>query len=398
MPVHSIYVIVRCINIRDLIIGAYTTSRGIPFIRDEIADFIRRRDGKEGDRDYTSPDNIFMSDGASPAVQQSLRMLIRDASSGVMIPIPQYPLYSATIPLLGGKQVPYYLDEANNWTMRVSELEQAMTRAREQGVHPRGLVVINPGNPTGQCLEHRDMEAILDFAARHKLVLLADEVYQDNVYASKPFLSFKKVLHGMGTQHRHNVELLSFHSVSKGMLGECGKRGGYLEMTNIDPAVVEQYYKLSSIGLCPNVTGQLVVSLMVNPPRPGEPSHTLYHQERSASYDSLKRRAELVVKQLNQLEGIQCNPAEGAMYAFPRITIPRRAVELAKAEGHAPDAWYCLQLLARTGMVVVPGSGFGQQPDTFHFRTTFLPPEESIQNVLNDFKSFHTDFMNKYRD
>jgi aspartate/methionine/tyrosine aminotransferase len=206
------------------------------------------------------------------------------------------------------------------------------------------------------------------------------------------------VLHGMGAQHRHNVELLSFHSVSKGMLGECGKRGGYVEMTNIDPAVVEQYYKLSSIGLCPNVTGQLVVSLMVNPPKAGEPSHAQYYRERSAIYDSLKRRAELVVKQLNQLEGIQCNTAEGAMYAFPRITIPRRAIELAKAEGHAPDAWYCLQLLARTGMVVVPGSGFGQRPDTFHFRTTFLPSEESIQQVLNDFKAFHTDFMNKYRD
>jgi alanine transaminase len=289
------------------------------------------------------------------------------------------------------------LDEAHNWTMRVAELEQAVARAREQGVQPRGLVVINPGNPTGQCLEQRDMEAILDFAARHKLVLLADEVYQDNVYTHKPFVSFKKVLHGMGSQ-RHAVELLSFHSVSKGMLGECGKRGGYVEMTNIDAGVAEQYYKLSSIGLCPNVTGQLVVSCMVNPPRPGEPSHALYHQERDAIYQSLKRRAQLVVQQLNQLEGIQCNPAEGAMYAFPRITLPRRAIELAKSEGQAPDTWYCLQLLARTGMVVVPGSGFGQAPDTFHFRTTFLPSEESIQSVLNEFKAFHTDFMNQYRD
>jgi alanine transaminase len=143
-----------------------------------------------------------------------------------------------------------------------------------------------------------------------------------------------------------------------------------------------------------------MLSLKVNPPKPGDISYPLYAKERDAIVSSLKRRAEMIHTALNQLEGITCNAAEGAMYAFPRIRLPRRAVEAAARAGYgnAPDTWYCLQLLAQTGIVVVPGSGFGQRPGTYHFRTTFLPPEEMLPDVLAAFKSFHTKFMDEYRD
>jgi hypothetical protein len=99
------------------------------------------------------------------------------------------------------------------------------------------------------------MESIIDVCHRERLVLLADEVYQENVYVShKSFVSFKRVLHDMGPRYA-NQELMSFHSVSKGFVGECGKRGGYVEMTNIDEDVLQEYYKLCSINLCPNVLG-----------------------------------------------------------------------------------------------------------------------------------------------
>mmetsp|Transcript_7404 Transcript_7404/g.10258 ORF Transcript_7404/g.10258 Transcript_7404/m.10258 type:complete len:228 (+) Transcript_7404:3-686(+) len=227
---------------------------------------------------------------------------------------------------------------------------------------------------------------------------MADEVYQENVYIKerKPFVSFKKVLKSMGEEY-NDFELFSFHSISKGFVGECGQRGGYLEAVNIDADVRQQLYKVSSISLCPNVSGQLLMEVMVNPPQPGQQSYDTYVKERDAIYDSLKRRAEKLVSFLNTLEGVRCNPAEGAMYAFPQITIPPRAVEEAKKLGKKPDEFYAISLLDAAGVVVVPGSGFGQKDGTWHFRTTFLPPENQIENVLGKVAAFHSDFMNKWK-
>jgi len=227
-------------------------------------------------------------------------------------------------------------------------------------------------------------------------VLLADEVYQTNAY-TKPWLSFKKVLRDMGPKYQ-DTELISFHSVSKGVIGECGHRGGFMELVGIDDEVKQQFYKLASISLCPNLVGQIVVDLMVQPPEPGQPSYELYHKETTEIFDSLKRRALRLAKAFNQLEGVTCNDAEGAMYLFPRVRLPKKAVEEAKKHNKAPDAFYSLSLLDHTGICVVPGSGFGQKDGTFHFRTTFLPPEDKIDTVVTAIAKFHEDFTNKYRD
>jgi aspartate/methionine/tyrosine aminotransferase len=332
--------------------GAYTNSQGLPIIRQQVASFIQRRDGFP-----SHPDNIFLTDGASPAVQMCLRLMIRGPNDGIMIPIPQYPLYSASIPLFGGSQVEYYLDEENSWGLSVAELEKGYETAKAKGVEPRALVIINPGNPTGQVLPLEDMKGVIDFCKRRRVVLLADEVYQENVYQPeiKSFHSFKKVLCSMGPGYADTVELISFHSVSKGMIGECGKRGGYLELTNIHSEVTAQLYKLASISLCPNVVGQIVMGLVVNPPKEGETSFALYKKERDDIYNSLKRRAQKLIAALNKLEGVSCNQAEGAMYAFPQITLPPRAITAAKSQGKQPDMLYASELLDETGICLVPG-------------------------------------------
>jgi aspartate/methionine/tyrosine aminotransferase len=101
--------------------------------------------------------------------------------------------------------------------------------ARKKGVQVRGLVVINPGNPTGTILSKQEMKDIIAFCRDNRIVLLADEVYQENVYSEKPWYSFKGVLGELSEPERRGVEMVSFHSVSKGLLGECGRRGGYFE-------------------------------------------------------------------------------------------------------------------------------------------------------------------------
>jgi len=197
--------------------GAYSNSQGLPIVRKHVAKFIEGRDGYPADAN-----DIFLTDGASAGVSRLLNIIIRGKEDGIMIPIPQYPLYSASIPLFGGSQLNYYLDEEKEWGLEVSSLQRVYDDAKKKSITPRALVIINPGNPTGSCLEVANMREILEFCHKNKVLLMADEVYQANSYV-KPFTSFKKVLRQMGKQYE-TLELVSFHSVSKGGIGECGKR------------------------------------------------------------------------------------------------------------------------------------------------------------------------------
>jgi aspartate/methionine/tyrosine aminotransferase len=356
-------------------LGAYTESRGFRFVRQAVADFVHERDGIPADAEH-----VFLTDGASKGVQSVLRLVVDGPADGVMIPIPQYPLYSASITLLAGSMVPYYLDEAREWSLSRQALETAHAEAVARGIRVRAIAVINPGNPTGAVLDESNVAMVLDFARTHGLSVLADEVYQENVYRpTDRFVSFASVLVRRGIL---DVPLFSFHSVSKGFFGECGHRGGYLECRNVPPDVMGQIEKLQSVALCANSAGQLVTWVMVRPPRPGDPSFALFDRERRGILDSLKLRASMLEKGLNAIPGIQCNALTGAMYAFPRITLPPGTT----------DAEYCLALLEETGICVVPGSGFGQLPGTCHFRTTILPPQEEIETVVRKLAAFHASF------
>jgi len=374
-------------------IGAYSDSRGVPGIRQEVADFIAARDGHPSD-----PDSIFLSDGASPSVKMILNTLIRGKSDGILCPIPQYPLYSASTTLLGGTLVPYYLNEANGWSLDLDELRNSLEKARAEHITVRALVVINPGNPTGQCLAVENVNSIIEFARKEKLVLMADEVYQDNIYQSEhPFVSFKKALMDMGPPVCNEVELVSFHTISKGYLGECGLRGGYMELTNIHPDTVAEMYKVASISLCPNLLGQVAMALQVNPPKSSDPSYKAWEAEKTYQLESLKRRAHMMTDAWNSLEGVTCNFTEGAMYSFPNITMPQKALDAAAKAGKPADAFYCLELLEGTGVLTVPGTGFGQKEGSYHLRTTILPLEAKMPEVIEKMKSFHASFMDKYR-
>ncbi|KAI9274794.1 pyridoxal phosphate-dependent transferase [Phascolomyces articulosus] len=375
-------------------VGAYSHSQGLPHIRENIAKFLERRDGFPA-----NPEHIYLTQGASSGVQNVLQMLTENEKSGIMIPIPQYPLYSATLSLINATPVPYYLKEEQDWGLSVAELKKSVDESRAKGVDVRALAIINPGNPTGQCLTEGNMREIVDFCKAENLVLLADEVYQTNIYKpeQRPFHSFKKVLRSMGEEY-NDVELFSFHSTSKGMIGECGRRGGYLECVNIDEGVLQQLYKVASISLCPNVHGQIMTDLMTNPPVEGDASYELYNKEVNGIYESLRRRATKLASCFNGLENVTCNDAEGAMYLFPRVRIPNKAIEAAKEAGVAADAFYALKMLEATGVCVIPGSGFGQEPNTWHFRSTFLPEEHLFDQFCSNIEKFHKEFMNEYRD
>ncbi|XP_010682426.2 glutamate--glyoxylate aminotransferase 2 [Beta vulgaris subsp. vulgaris] len=375
-------------------LGAYSDSRGIPGVRKEIAEFIGRRDGYPSD-----PELIFLTDGASKGVMQILNAIIRGQSDGILVPVPQYPLYSATISLLGGSLVPYYLEETANWGLDINNLRDSIRQATFKGITVRAMVIINPGNPTGQCLSEANLKEIVNFCIQEKLVLIADEVYQQNIYQDeRPFISARKVLMNMGLPMSKELQLVSFHTVSKGYWGECGQRGGYFEMTNIPQESVDEIYKIASIALSPNVPGQIFLGLMVNPPKPGDISYLRYEQESKGILESLRKRARIMTDGFNSCRNVVCNFTEGAMYSFPQICLPPKAIEDAKKAGKHPDVFYCLKLLEATGISTVPGSGFGQKEGVFHMRTTILPAEEDMPAIMDSFKKFNDAFMEQYED
>eukprot|EP00058_Branchiostoma_floridae_P002033 XP_002587521.1 hypothetical protein BRAFLDRAFT_99414 [Branchiostoma floridae] len=399
-------------------LGSYSDSVGVEVIRKDIAAYIERRDGFPSD-----PDNIFLSTGASDAIKNMVKLMVRGEGrdqTGVMIPIPQYPLYSAVVAELNAVQVNYYLDEDNNWALDIAELERSVKEAREHCT-PRVLCVINPGNPTGQVLSKKNVQEIIKFAAREHLFLMADEVYQDNIYADGcvvyqdniyadgcAFHSFKKTLFELGPEYA-GLELASFHSTSKGYMGECGFRGGYMEVINMDPQVKLQLKKLVSTKLCPPVSGQATMDCVVNPPQPGEPSYESFIKEKTAVLKSLAERAKLVAETFNSIEGVTCNTVQGAMYAFPRIHLPPRAVEKAKKKvqlilsslfppcspwGSRQMASMLCSCWSRLRYVC----GFGQRDGTYHFRTTILPQPDKLKIFMDAFTAFHNKFLQEYSD
>ncbi|CAH2269521.1 jg19069 [Pararge aegeria aegeria] len=303
-------------------VGSYSPSNGLNLVRRSVAEYLEARDGVAA-----SLEDVYLGSGASDVIKAVLSLFVQDVDGkppAVMIPIPQYPLFSGTLSELGLRQANYYLDEDNDWAIQVQELERSWREASRQ-CHVRALVVINPGNPTGQVLARENMEEIIKFAYDHELFILADEVYQENII-SKPFHSFKKM----------------------------------------------------------------------KPPAPGEASHAGFRREAQAARRRLAARARSAHRVFNSIPGLSCNAIDGAMFAFPRIEIPERAQVAAAEAGLQPDEFYCLRLLEETGVCVVPGSGFGQRPGSFHFRTTILHPRAEFQYMLESVRRFHAAFRQSY--
>lgn len=384
-------VVERAREYRDIIgpsgTGAYTHSQGILGFRKHIAEYIQNRDG------YPSyAGNLFLTNGASSGIAMVLQGLLANNNDAVMIPIPQYPIYSALIAKLGGRQIGYELDESLKWAVSREELDMRLEKARKEGLDVKALAMINPGNPSGNVMTHCDIQVITEFCDEHGIVLLADEVYQANVYAEgAEFVSAKKVALDCGLK---NLQLVSFHSTSKGLIGECGRRGGYMELHHVDPYVQSQLYKLASSDLCSGVVGQIMTSLMIRPPAPGDESYEQFQEENRKIYEGLKERSQKLVEGLNNIPGITCVPAEGAMYAFPRVEVPQKALEKAKELGTTADNLYALSLLEETGICVVPASGFGQAKGRVGFRTTFLHPD--TLKAIDLFAKHHEKFVKDY--
>eukprot|EP00831_Metopus_contortus_P022761 TRINITY_DN2046_c0_g1_i1.p1 TRINITY_DN2046_c0_g1~~TRINITY_DN2046_c0_g1_i1.p1 ORF type:complete len:279 (-),score=48.20 TRINITY_DN2046_c0_g1_i1:165-1001(-) len=238
---------------------------------------------------------------------------------------------------------------------------------------------------------------IIKFCYENSILILADQVYQFNLYGVE-FVSFKKVLCEIPAPY-NKVELISVNSTSKGFYGECGLRGGYLEFHNIEPYIMDQYDKTRDLSAV-NIAGGIATEVMCNPPKEGVNSPEVveqYEKEIGTIRDNMATKATMLTTRLNKMKNVKCTRICGAMYAFPQIMLTESAIAAAKAKDCDPDEFFCLELVENTGIIAVPGSGFGQKTGTYHMRLTNLiwDPKE-FNEMLDKLENFCIKFFEKY--
>ncbi|XP_069813017.1 alanine aminotransferase 2-like [Dendropsophus ebraccatus] len=381
-------------NLDNGSVGSYNPGYIAQTLPHKIASFIQRRDGGVP----SNPKNIIVSSGTSQAILSVLSLVVNDEealNTGILLSVPSYSLYMDAIALAGAVMVPYYLEEGRSWAIDVHRIRESLPAVRKY-CNPKVICVINPGNPTGHVLTREDISEVIQLAAEENLLIVADEVYQENVFApGSAFFSFKKVLYEMSPKYLERIQLISINSISKGISGECGSRAGYIEFVNIDPAVFQVLYIMKSFCI-PPVIGTLMLEVVVDPPQPGDPSYDTFIMEKQTLLDNLAQKSRITEEILNRTPGIHCNAIQGALYAFPRIHIPNKAIRLAQERGQEPDDFYCHLLLEDTGIVLCSGSEFGQKEKTYHFRITLLRPITELESILQQITQFHTRFLAEY--
>ncbi|XP_067108580.1 alanine aminotransferase 1-like [Osmerus mordax] len=376
-------------------VGSYTATSGIRHVQESVARFICQRDGGVP----SNPDNIYITTGSQRSIMKVLKLLVHREGlppTGVLTPVPGYRSVTMVLEAFGAAIVPYYLSEGRGWQLQTQELHRAL-RASQGSCKPTVLYVINPGNPTGHVQSRKSIEEVIRFAAEKKLFLMADEVYQDMMFGKgNTFVSYKRVLAEMGPPFSHTVELASLHSASKGFMGEAGLRGGYVELVNLDPSIIDYVHTLFSTDAGAPVSGQLALELMAQPPRPGEPSYPVYTQETQAIRAMLVQNVGRALEVLNSLPGVSCQTVEGGAFVFPRLHLPPRAVQQAQEAGLEPDLLYCSMLLEEEGLCVAPGCEHGQLEGTHHLRLSMATSVERAEEALRRLTAFHLRFMEDF--
>ncbi|XP_070688408.1 alanine aminotransferase 2-like [Pempheris klunzingeri] len=376
-------------------VGSYSiTSRGIPHVQKSVAEFIARRDGGVS----SNPEEIIFSSGSQKTLTLVLHLMASGegaTQTGVLTPTPCPHTLPTLLDVSGVTVVPYQLMEDRGWAVDLDELHRALRTARGR-CEPRAIYISNPGNPTGHVQDRKTIEEVIRFAAAEGLVLLAEEVNQDSVYGQdKEFVSYKKVLFEMGAKYSETVELISFNSISSACMGECGLRGGYMEVINMDLAV-SKYLRNMQATSSPPVLPQLALEVMVNPPTPGQRSYKTYAQEILHTRTTLSQNAQRACEFLNNLPGMKCQPAMAGVFLYPRLHLPPQMIEEATVVGVEADVFYCQRLLEEEGVCLGAGCENGQEDQNHHVRLCVLAPPATLEEVLARLRSFHLRLLDRF--
>jgi alanine-synthesizing transaminase len=333
--------------------NGYAPSSGIEEAREAIREDCRRK-GISAIRD------VFITTGASEAIDICLTALV-DRGENVLIPAPGYPLYSAIIHKLEAEPRFYYLDEADAWQ---PDLEDIASRIDEK---TRAIVIINPNNPTGAIYSGEVLRGIIALAREHNLVIFSDEIYDSLILEGGEHIPTASL--------DPEAAVITLNGLSKNYLAP-GFRIGWGVVSGPEDQL-KDYLEAVNKLLRARLSASHPVQWAIKPALEGERSHLIDAREK------LTRRRDVTVEMLNEISGISCVAPRGAFYAFPRLEIP------------GSDNDFVRGLIRETGVVVVPGSGFGQRPGTNHFRVVFLAPEAVLERAYRAIGRFMESYPGK---
>lgn len=325
----------------------YCDAKGLASARMAIARHYQRRGVKNADAEQ-----VLLGNGVSELIQISLQALLNDGDE-VLLPSPDYPLWTACTTLSGGTPVHYHCDEGADWQPDLADIRRKITP------RTRALVVINPNNPTGAVYEKAMLEALVAIAREHQLVLFADEIYDQILYDD--------AVHYPLASLSEDVLTLTFNGLSKAYLA-AGFRQGWLLVSG-DLSQAKDYLEglniLASMRLCASVPAQhAVVAAMAEP---GSIQSMLLPQGR------LLAQRDLAYQMLTSIKGVSCVKPRGALYLFPRLDPRRFAI--------SSDEALVLDLLKKEQMLLVQGSGF-HYPNPDHLRIVFLPDRSQLADAM----------------
>jgi alanine-synthesizing transaminase len=333
--------------------SGYSDSKGIFPARKAVMHYTQQ----QGIRGVTM-DDIYLGNGASELIAMSLNALLNDGDE-LLLPSPDYPLWTAAATLSGGTPVHYMCDEANGWMPDLDDIRRKITPAT------KGIVVINPNNPTGALYADELLKDLVALARQHNLVIFADEVY-DKVL-------FDGVKHTAIGSLSEDVLTLTFNSLSKSYRS-CGYRAGWLVVSGDKKAAadyIEGLTMLSNMRLCANVPGQYAIQTALG----GYQSINELIQPGGR----LRRQRDLAYELITAIPGVTCVKPEAALYMFPRLDPKMYPI--------ADDRQFFLELLQETRVMLVQGSGFNY-PDNQHFRIVFLPHEDDLRVAITRIARF----------
>lgn len=345
---------VRLDMIRNLPNSAgYSESKGIFAARKAVMQYSQLQ-GVKG----VTLEDIYLGNGASDLIAMATNALLDDGDE-LLLPAPDYPLWTAVTSLSGGRPVHYLCDETNGWLPNLDDMRAKVTQ------RTKGIVVINPNNPTGVVYPEQVLRGIVEIAREHGLVILADEVYDKVLYDDAKHIA----LASLST----DVLTLTFNSLSKSYRA-CGYRAGWLVVSGNKgraSSYIEGLDMLANMKLCANVPGQWAIQTALG----GYQSINNLVREGGR----LHRQRDLAYQLLTAIPGVTCVKPRAALYMFPRLDPAIYPIQ--------DDRLFLLELLEATRVMVVQGTGFNwEKPD--HFRIVFLPHEEDLQEAIGRIGDF----------
>ena len=340
--------------------AGYSDSKGIFAARKAVM----HETQKQGIKGVTL-DDIYLGNGASELITMATNALL-DNGDELLLPMPDYPLWTAATSLSGGTPVHYLCDEVNGWMPNLADIRAKITP------RTKAMVVINPNNPTGVLYSDELLMGIVAIAREHGLVILADEVYDKVLYDD--------VKHTAIASLSSDVLTLTFNSLSKSYRS-CGYRAGWLVVSG-DKRVAVDYIEglnmLSNMKLCSNVPGQWAIQTALG----GYQSIN----DLTCEGGRLRRQRDLAYELITAIPGVTCVKPVAALYMFPKLDPVMYPIK--------DDRQFFLELLRETRVMLVQGTGFNW-PDPDHFRIVFLPHEDDLREAIGRIAKFLASYRNR---